>query len=285
MQTIEFAGKAYKLPEKWNEVDTERLPQLLQLTFFTPPTPESLLEVVRLTLGIRPKTWKALMQTHFGPKVGKKTRQANAIVLHTLKHQLRWMPTEAMQEQPFPSLELDFGQEWLLPETGFLTMSFGELTDTYIHFLIWVQQLVKGDEHLDLLVATLCRPEREGDYQAAPDWNGDRRKPYNEFTTKHRARLLADVEPGVKMAVLLFFVGNLENVLARYEISGGEGGEPDQYPGQAWIKNQHLLAAKGIFGNIDQTKAANLHDVLLFLEENRKDILAEIEHRKQQETD
>ncbi|GAB4050406.1 hypothetical protein [Spirosoma litoris] len=284
MLTIEFAGSSYQLPESWSEVDPERLPQLLQLTFFTPPTPDSFHETLRLTLGIRQKVWKKLMQTHFGPGVGKKAKQANAVVLHTLKHQLRWMQKEAIHKQPFATLELDFGHTWLLPETDFLTMSFGELTDAYIHFLIWIRQLIQGDEHLDLLVATLCRPARTGDYQAAPGWNGDHREPYNEFNAKERAKLLAAIEPGLKMAVLLFFVGNLEKVMGRYELSGGEAGEPDQYPGQAWVKNSHLLAAKGIFGNLDQTKAANLHDVLLFLEENRKDILAEIEHRKQEET-
>ena len=289
MLNIEFAGSKYELPERWSEVDTERLPQLLQLTFFTPPTPESFHEIVRLTLGIRQKVWKKLMQTHFGPSVGKKARQANAVVLHTLKHQLRWMQKEAIHKQPFPTLELDFGHSWLLPETDFLTMSFGELTDAYIHFLIWIRQLVQGDEHLDLLVATLCRPGQTGDYQAAPGWNGDHREPYNEFNAKERAKLLAPIQPGTsilgrKMAVLLFFTGNLENVMARYQLSGSEAGEPEQYPGQAWVKNSHLLASKGIFGNIDQTKAANLHDVLLFLEENRKDILAEIEHRKQQDS-
>ncbi|WP_020603140.1 hypothetical protein [Spirosoma spitsbergense] len=283
MQPIQLDGQAYELPERWSELDPERIPQLLQLVYFAPATPESFHEKIRLVLGLRKKAWLKLMQKHFGPTVGKRAKEANALVLHTLKSQLRWMETEPIQEQPFASLELDFGHTWLLPETGFLTMSYGELTDAYVYFLVWIRQLVKGDEYLDLLVAAICRPARAGDYQSAPDWNGDHRELYNEFTAKERAKLLATLEPGHKMAVLLFFAGNMEHVLARYELGGGEAGEPEQYPGQSWIKNSHLLATKGIFGNLEQTKAANLHDVLIFLEENRKDILAEIEHRKQQD--
>jgi len=280
MQTIHLAGQAYQAPQAWNEVDPERLPQLLQLVYFTPDTAEKPHLLLQLGLNIRPKAWTTLMQIHFGPKVGKKARAANAVVLHTLLHQFRWMQTEPIHQAPFSHLEAS-GQKLLLPEADFLTMSYGELTDAYIHFLVFIRQLVRGNEHLDLLVATLCRPKRAGDYWNAPDWNGDHREPYNEFTAKERAKHLATVSPGHKMAVLLFFAGNLQRVLARYEIFQGDG-EPEQYPGQGWVKNAHLLAKKQVFGTIDQTKAANLHDVLLFLEENKKDLLAEIEHRKQQ---
>ncbi|MGF7217478.1 hypothetical protein GGR92_003652 [Spirosoma lacussanchae] len=285
MQTIQFDGQAYQLPEAWQELDPNHLPELVQLVYFTPQTEETSHTLLRIVLGIRRKRWQTMMQTHFGPKVGQRARRANAIVLHTLKHQLRWLYTEPIRQQPFTSLELDFGLELLLPEAGFYTMSYGELTDAYIHFLVYIRQLVQGQKHLDLLVATLCRPRRAGNYQAAPDWNGDHREPYNEHQAKERAKLLAHVEPGYKMAVLLFFLGNMQQILERYELWGQEEGEPEEYPGQGWVKNSHLLAGKGIFGNIDQTKAANVHDVLLFLEEHRKDLLADIAHRNQQEAD
>ncbi|MBN8820766.1 MULTISPECIES: hypothetical protein [unclassified Spirosoma] len=282
MQTIHLDGKAYQLPERWSEVDQERLPQLLQLVYFTPPTGEVYHEIIRLALNISGKPWRKLMQTHFGPNVGRRTRQANAIVLHTLKTLLRWLETEPIQEQPFKRLELDMGVDLLLPEAGFLTMSFGELTDAYIHFLVWIRQLVQGDEHLNLLVATLCRPIRTDDYQNDPDWNGDYRERYSEFTTKQRAKLVSLLEPGYKMAVVLYFAGNLQQVLERYRLVEGEDGEPEEYPGQSWIKNQHLLAEKGIFGNIAQTKAANLHDVLLFLEEHQKDVMREMAQKREE---
>jgi hypothetical protein len=226
------------------------------------------------------------MQKHFGPGVSKKVKQANAIILYDLKHALRWMYQEPIHHQPFPALELDLNLTLLLPEADLLTMSYGELTDAYIHFLVYIKQLVPGDKHLDLLVATLCRPERARDYASSqawtgPEWDGDKREPYNEFTAKGRAALIAGIPAGHKMAVLLFFAGNMQRVLDKYALFEGGDGEPEEYPGQGWVKNSHLLASKGIFGNINQVKAANVHDILLFLEEHRKDLLAEIEQRRQ----
>lgn len=284
MLSIELDGQPYQLPQSWSEVNTQRLPQLLQLIYFTPTTPDTIHQIIRLSLNMRAKAWAKLMHKHFGPQVGKKARQANAIVVHELKHALRWMYTEPIHKQPFPSLAVD-NQAYLLPEADLLTLSFGELTDAYIHFLVFIRQLVPGDEHLNLLVATLCRPRRPGHYTTAPDWNGDHREDYNEFTAKERAKSVASLEPGHKMAVLLFFAGNMQRFMDKYAVFGGgdTDAEPEQYPGQGLLKNAHLLAEKGIFGTMNQTKATNVHEVFLFLEEHRQDILNEIEQRKQHE--
>ncbi|MVM35295.1 hypothetical protein GO755_35060 [Spirosoma sp. HMF4905] len=117
-----------------------------------------------------------------------------------------------------------------------------------------------------------CRPERTGEYGLEPSWNGDKRQLYNEFTSREMAKKLAGMELSQKQLVLLYFAGNMQKVLARYELFDGEEGDPEEYPGQGWLKNQHILAEKGIFGTMQQAKEANLHDVLLFLEENKKDI-------------
>ncbi|MVM37242.1 hypothetical protein GO730_05705 [Spirosoma sp. HMF3257] len=271
MQEIKFNGQAKTLPGSWKEVKPEHLPRLLQLVYFTPDSPEKFHHMLQILLDMGGNQWRALMRKHFGPGMSKKVKNANAIVLHELIHQVRWMSQELTTELPFEAIQY---KNWslLLPEQDFLTMSFGELSDAYIHFLVWIKQIVPGDAHLDLLVATLCRPERSGAYSLEPGWNGDKREPYNEFTAKEMAKKLAGMELSQKQMVLLYFTGNMQKVLARYELFDGEAGEPEEYPGQGWIKNQHILAEKGIFGTMQQAKEANLHDVLLFLEENKKDI-------------
>ncbi|GAB4047076.1 hypothetical protein [Spirosoma litoris] len=282
MQEINFNGQAKTLPENWKEVKPEHLPRLLQLVYFTPDTPEKFHHLLQILLDMGGKQWRALMRKHFGPGIRKKVKEANAIVLHELIHQVRWMSKELTTEKPFPLLQY---KEWslLLPEEDFLTMSFGELSDAYIHFLVWIKQLVPGDTHLDLLVATICRPERTGEYWLEPNWNGDKREPYNEFMAREMAKKLSGLELSQKQLVLLYFAGNMHKVLARYELFDGEGGDPEEYPGQGWLKNQHILAEKGIFGTMQQAKEANLHDVLLFLEENKKDIKAANERNKREE--
>ncbi|WP_461073964.1 hypothetical protein [Spirosoma horti] len=229
------------------------------------------------------------MQKHFSPKLGHKARKANAIVLYDLSRSLRWMETEPIQKQPFTHIDIklerfirpDETLRLLLPEERFYTMTYGELTDAYIHFLTYIRQLVPGSEHLNLLIATLCRPERPELEKAAKDWNGDAREAYNEFIAKERASLVSTLDEGVKMTILLYFAGNLKSILDQYQaFSEGGSSEPEEYPAQGFVKNQHLLAQKGIFGTLQETKSANVHEVLLFLEENSKDLLAEAERNK-----
>ncbi|MCX6216571.1 hypothetical protein [Spirosoma sp.] len=279
MIQINLDNQNYNLPQSWADVPPERLAELLRLVYFTPGTGDYYLEIIRLALNVKPRVWKALMQKHFSPKIGKKARAANAIVLHDLYRFLGWMETEPIQKQPFPSIAVK-GLTLLLPEEKFLTMSYGELTDAYIHFLVYLRQLVPGNDHLHLLISTICRPARSKAGKGA-NWNGDEREAYNEFIVKQRAKAVAELDEGVKMAILLYFAGNMKAVLEQYQIFGEEGSESEEeYPGQGFVKNTHLLAQKGIFGTLNETKAVNLHEVLLFLEEHSKDLLAEAERKK-----
>jgi len=162
-------------------------------------------------------------------------------------------------------------------------MTYGELTDAYVHFMVFLRQIVPGDEHLNLLVATVCRPLRQGMYTADTTWNGDHREPYNEYIAKQRTASVNEVDYAQRMAILLYFAANLKAIMNRYAVFASEA-EADtvaeDYPGQSMLKNQHLLAEKHIFGGVLQTKEANAHEVMLFLEENRKDLLARIEREK-----
>ena len=108
-----------------------------------------------------------------------------AVVVASLVQLLAWCWEKPMDKQPFPSITVG-RSEWLLPEAGFVTMSFGELTDLYIHLQAFIQQTIAGDERLDYLVATACRPRRQRGYTTDPTWNGDNRELYNEFQTRKR---------------------------------------------------------------------------------------------------
>lgn len=284
MFIVSLDKQSFQVPESWAEINHERLARLLHLLYFTPESPESMHEIIMLALNAKPKKWKELMQKHFSPKLGDKARHANAAVLHELFKLLNWMQTEPIEKQPFPAVTID-KTNLLLPEEHFLTMSFGELTEAYIHFLVYIRQLVAGNEHLDLLVSTLCRPERAEAEKVATNWNGDAREPYNEYLAKERAKLVKHLPEGVKMAILLFFAGNMKRLLEQYKVFGGDSSsdEPEEYPAQGLVKNGHLLAEKGVFGTLQETKSTNVHEVLLFLEEHRNDLLAEQERRKNEQ--
>lgn len=277
MQQITLDKVSYNLPERWADVPAERLPRLIELVFLTPESGAMHHALIQLALNIRPKVWRKLHQKHFSAGVAPGVRRKNAEVLYQLVQHLSWLFTEPLEAQPFA--ELRVGKEvWLLPEAGFVTMSYGEMTDLYVHLNGFIQQQPAGDERLDQLVATACRPRRRRGYTTDPDWNGDHRELYNEFVVRDRVGLVTSLDFNQKMAVLLYVASTFKSVLSRYvlfdETTASDGAAGESYLGQGFIKNQHLLAEKGIFGNLKQTQGANAHEVLLFLDENRADQLA-----------
>lgn len=285
MTRIELDGVHYNLPESWDEIDTVRLPKLIELVYLVPESGRLYHTLLQVSLGIRPKAWQKIHQRHFGPKLSANVRRKNAEVLQQIVSMLAWLWTVPMDRQPFTHINVDGagfdGHSWLLPEPDFMSMSYGELTDVYIHLQAYIQQITPGEEELDYLVATVCRPRRARGYTASPDWNGDHREPYNEFVVRERVKLVTGLPFTTKMAVLLYVASTIKNVMGKYalfddtaENSGSSGSAGEAYTGQGFIKNQHLLAEKGIFGNMKQTQQANAHEVLLFLEEHRADLLA-----------
>lgn len=287
MKQIELDGMRYPLPETWEDIDAGMLPGLVQQVYMLPESGRVYHEVIRLCLGIPKKRWHKIHQKHFSPKLSEKTRRKNAEVLQQLVSLLSWLWTEPMNHAPFPEINVD-GLAWLLPDPDFSTVSYGELTDLYTHLQHYIQQTVPEEEALDWLVATACRPRRRGSYDRDPAWDGDHREPYNEFVVRGRAKQAAALPFETKLAVLLYVASTIKTVMARYalfDVEPSTAGTPDRdksggassseaYAGQGFVKNQHLLAEKHIFGTLKQTQAANAHEVLLFLEEHRNDLLA-----------
>jgi hypothetical protein len=285
MQTIYLAGQRYDLPGTWAEVPADRLPKLLELLFVKPEGGETYHELLRTTLGLSKRAWTKMACHYFSPHLPPGTRRRNAETLAQVLGLIEWMWRDELTRQPFAAVRAG-GRDYLLPDEQLRTVAFGELTDAYIHAQAFIKQLEPGEGRLHLLLATLCRPERSNPvlgpaYTASPDWNGDRREPYNEHAVRHRADAMAALEPREKVAVLMYFLGSLKEFLATYDTFDADTPEgsvyEDDYPGQGFIKNQHLLAEKGVFGTLKQTKEANAHEVFLFLEEHKKDLDAQIE--------
>lgn len=283
MTEIILAGEKFQIPERWDEVPIKKLPKILEAIFVKPESSETYHDVLRLVLGVSATTWGKFCHYYFGKQLSDKLKKQNAEALHNVLMMVSWMWTEDMTTKPFEAVMVD-GTELLLFDEGFENMSFGEVTDGYINLQAFVKQLVEGDERLDYLIATVCRPRRsEANYTDAPEWNGDHRTPYNPHWAKAFSKKLEQLDSTKKIAIMVYFAGTVKSVFEQYEImeSGIEGAGEDEYPGQGLIKNQHLLAEKGIFGNMQDTMATNIHDVFLFLEEHRKDLKEQAAAQKQ----
>ena len=285
MSRVELDGVGYDLPQTWDDIPASRLPRLLEQVYLVPESGRMYHELIKLSLGISDKVWRKLHKRHFGPRLTDDVRRKNAEVLQQLVGELAWLWEEPMTRPPFSELSLPGQLAMVLPDEGFTTMGFGELTDLYTHLETYTRQ--NESERLDYLVATVLRPRRRDNYLNQPDWNGDVREPYNEFLARERVPLVAKLPFPTKLNILLFVAANIKTVMGRYQLfdrtetQGADAGET--YPGQAFIKNQHMLAEKGIFGNLRQTQAANCHEVLLFLEEHRADLVRAHERQQQHE--
>lgn len=283
MRQITLSGKTYELWENWPEVPPGLLPEVLSLLYVEPESGATYHSLLRLALGYSSKEWKKLMRNYFDLKHSEEKRENNAIVLSELIQLLNWMWKKELTIKPFEAIILN-DVAYLLPDENFLTVTFGELSDAYIHSRAFLEQLVEGDERLNYLLATICRPARVID-PTDTSWNGDRREAYNEHIARSRLKLWEEAPYDQKIIVLMYFLGTFKAFLEQYEIWQGEDNGPareDEYPGQSWIKNQHLLAEKHIFGGMAATKSANVHEVFSFLEENSKDIKERIAREKAQ---
>lgn len=92
------------------------------------------------------------------------------------------------------------------PAHGITDITFGEYRHAWIHFETYIA--TREDHQLDLFVATLYRPEREGFdiLQFQPDFDGNRRQPFNPNLTGHYAGMLAEVPFWQKYVALLWFL-------------------------------------------------------------------------------
>jgi hypothetical protein len=282
MIEITFNGKEHSLPENWEEVPLAQMPRVLELVFATPESGKSYHELLRHLLGFSEKKWEKMINQFFNQKLTEEKREKNAEVLQELLHCISWMWRENMTKQPFESLDVD-GKTYYLFEEKFKTMSFGEMTDAYINAHAFIQQLEEGEGRLNQLLAIVCRPKRFTFVGKKTNWNGDIREIYNAFVSESKADLFSEVAIEKRILVLVYFLGSLKEFLSYYDIFDNDSLGPakeEEYPGQSYIKNQHLLAEKGIFGNMQQTKSTNLHEVFLFLEENKKDIEDQIKRQK-----
>lgn len=103
------------------------------------------------------------------------------------------------------------------PAHGLTDITFGEYRHAWIYFESYINS--REDHQLELFVATLYRPERKmfESLKTLPDFDGQRREPFNQNLTQHYASILAEVPFWQKYAVLIWFL-NCDRWLKEDEI-------------------------------------------------------------------
>ena len=86
-------------------------------------------------------------------------------------------------------------------------------------------------KHLLTLCAILYRRQAKGYKPTAPDYNGDRREPFNDYTFQRRASWFKMLHPNRMYAVYVFYTGCRNAIMKAYpEVFGGSGASVSSEP-------------------------------------------------------
>lgn len=288
MHTIEIpeSNKTITLPSSWSECSREQLEFLLPLAYKTAIGQVELtdfyLQSFAFVTGFKPSV-KTEFAKRFNP-VFLKEINANLIVL---AEKLCAWPFKAIDTEVGSRLELAIETHVnLFPSIGNLIgpadliadLSFSEFRaairemDAYIHNSKDPELLNDAAEALDRFVAILYTP--------ADPVTGKRSKADQEL--KHLVEVLK-IEPWRKNAILLWFSFCIKYIQTEEIIIDGKminlsaifpraaAGEKVADKGLGWAGLLFDLSKEGPFGKAQETDAAGLFDVLLYLYKNYLD--------------
>ncbi len=134
--------------------------------------------------------------------------------------QIKWLTdfvlaSVGLTTQLLPWVRLPWRRDWRRrrwwgPRESLRNVSFGEFIFADAYFLAYVTG--QQPAFLDLLVATLYRPQRRPYRPHAATYGGDRRQDFNEYLVRRRAERLTHLPPEQKLAVLTWYRGCREQL-------------------------------------------------------------------------
>jgi hypothetical protein len=106
------------------------------------------------------------------------------------------------------------------PADGMIDITFGEYRRAWDYFEAYIAK--RNNSDLDRLIATLYRPERYRyeHIKHTPEFDGERREPFNPHLTEHYAELLAEVPFWQKQTIFNWFF-NCDKFLKEGELELG----------------------------------------------------------------
>jgi len=156
------------------------------------------------------------------------------------------------------------GERWYGPADSLNNSIYEE----YIRCLVSASEYSRGDSTgLDRLICAMYRP---GNSVNATD-NGDFRNPYNDNLVFHRAKFVEDLNPGIKIAILLQFNGAVANIAAIFPNAFNKGNDNNEVVNNS---NDVFMRQLEIIDNLaqhripekEQIRQSQLYDVLQTLD-------------------
>lgn len=262
MNTVTIDKKNYQVPASWAEINDEQLQKVAHLIF---GLPETLI-----------------------------TRQGIAITI--LIPSLKKIWTDLTEDQAWDLIRLtgwifddisgrsiirEFEHEKIkyhLPEDNLRKESIIAFSFADNYFDQFVQ--TKDAQYLDKVIACIARQAGSAEYPALQSVEGDIREHFSTSRTAERAKAFATLDPGIKTAILLFFMGSKKYIHKQYAVLfqkpdlEAEKKAPEKpsfgkkiipKPDYGWLGIIYDLAEQKTFGPFDQVKHQFLHTCCYYL--------------------
>jgi hypothetical protein len=157
------------------------------------------------------------------------------------------------------------GQEFFGPADSLTNILFHEYIFAETYLVEYSKTQI--DKYLDMLIAVLWR-EQDPKYNPEDiSFNGDRRKPFNDFQVEARAKAISKLDKATKQAILFFYDGcrNYLRVKFKEVFEGAGSGENiDAFSG--FMKLVTALTNNDITKN-EHVRKSYMYEVMISLQE------------------
>jgi hypothetical protein len=273
MDTLTVEGKPHQVASSWEELTEKQLLELVPVVFCRAESHGSRLAALRLLIPS-----KALSKKQF--------KRLTTEQLYDLFRMVDWL----WQSQPSGAQMREFshrGVTYLLPEPNFSYVVGIEyaMADTYFNRFTRVKKAGSPGgkdpdlKALNMLVATLCRPQAAGLNRQDPEWNGDPREKYNAAIAETRAAAFRDLPLSIRVIALQCAIGGFRQLTKQYkaifEKTEGEAGPPGgaaspaSGSGNNYVEMLFDLAESQVFGDWEKTCFTPIHTLFAYLKKKK----------------
>ena len=220
-------------------------------------------------------------------KAQKLLKQVDGVAMAELGDLMKWIWNEKEVEGLDSIKPLVRGFRYRRQYYAFPQEDFADVTIEEWAYVSHEMQMLRNDpensaEYLLNLVATISRPLRSKKERKAKLFDGYQREYFNPERVEQSVQRFKNIPAWVYAVAQDFCLRISQMIVLRYhDVFEGESSGTDG--GFGWPGMMMSVAEGGVFGNYDQVKQKNMHDILLYASKRAKEEkkrIAQLEKQK-----
>lgn len=262
MTEVYFQKKTYLMPGAWNELSATQLIAIAPLILSGQSGESMGPYIINALLGWERDIRKAIRRA-------RDTSSLFTDIRAKLYPLMDWVfKSNDLTKNILPVINIPKGYEFMSadklygPADSFDNLTMGEFDDAEYWFDQFTASAMKDTHALHMMIAILYR---SGVPKYKPGM-GDIRERYNIHLNELRAAQLVKVPAGIKMGILLWYMGCRSEIVAQYGFLFKKSGKSNSGL-SGWTPVIHDLAG-GKFGNLKETNETLLKTILYELKLN-----------------